>query len=98
GHFAAGYEDLQINSGAKIEGTAHHHIAFSKNNGLLELFVDGVSVGQTTAAMTPYIQNSSPLYIGALNSSTLHFVGSIDAVRVYRRALTSSEIKDLATH
>ncbi len=97
GHYAVGYEDLQINSGTKIEGTTFHSIAFSKNNGLLELFIDGVSTGQTTATMTPNIQNHSPLYIGAQNSNVLPLIGVIDDVRIYRRALTTSEIGILAS-
>jgi hypothetical protein len=96
GHYAVGYEDLQINSGTKIEGTTFHSITYSKNNGLLELFVDGVSTGQATATMTPDIQNNSPIYIGALNSSALPLVGVMDGVRIYRRALTTAEIITLA--
>ncbi len=96
GHYAVGYEDLQINSGTKIEGTTFHSIAFSKNNGILELFIDGVSTGQTTATMTPNIQNNSPLFIGGLNSTALPLTGVIDDVRIYRRALTTSEITILA--
>jgi len=46
--------------------------------------------------MTPNIQNNSPLFIGGLNSTALPLTGVIDDVRIYRRALTTSEITILA--
>ncbi|MBU8850005.1 MAG: trypsin-like peptidase domain-containing protein [Desulfobacterales bacterium] len=63
------------------------------------LFVNGNKVAQTTSTKAPCVNNSEKIRIGALyrgdSYPPLHFSGSIDEVRIYNRALSEPEIKQI---
>ena len=75
------------------DGTWHHSAAVFRN-GLVELYVDGVLVAQDTTNPIASARVATSTEIGRIASD---FVGGIDEIRVYSRALTSSEITALAT-
>ena len=72
------------------------HVALTYDGSLLRLYVNGVQAA--SANVSGAIQQSSnPLWIGG-NQYNENFVGLIDDVRVYNRALTQAEIQtDIAT-
>lgn len=70
-----------------IDGTFH---ASASNPGLLSS--DFISVTASEAR----IDNSSPLYIGGFSSSSMNLTGKLDELRIYNKALTSTEIGYLA--
>ena len=72
------------------------HVALTYDGSLLRLYVNGVQAA--SANVSGAIQSSSsPLWIGG-NQYDENFVGLIDDVRVYNRALTQAEIQtDMAT-
>jgi hypothetical protein len=53
--------------------------------------MDGGIVAATTVGILPPFLNSTPLTIGR-TSSGFGFVGGIDDVRIYRKALSNEEI------
>lgn len=74
-----------------------HHIAVSRDGNLLSAFVDGVKIGDTL--FTSIIPNpSASLLIGDAESQHpgRNYRGSIDDVRIYERALSSTELQELA--
>ena len=77
-----------------------HHIAVSvKRNGTAEFYLDGASVGNYSVSSFSgkNISNASKsLYIGSTGSSTSPLKGNLDDVRVYKKALSNSEVADLA--
>ena len=57
----AGYLQINVNSTLKITANAWHHIAMTKTNGGITIFVNGISQGITTITGTPlYIDPTTP--------------------------------------
>src|SRR5947209_939044 len=66
-----------------------HHAAGVLRSGLAELYVDGVLVARDTTNPITSVRTSTLTESGHVASD---FVGDIDEVRVYNRALTAEEI------
>src|SRR2546422_4860524 len=71
-----------------------HHAAGVLRSGLAELYVDGVLVAQDTTNSITSVRTSALTEIGHVASD---FVGDIDEVRVFTRALSAGEISALAS-
>ena len=68
-----------------------HHVAAVASNGETDLYVDGMYAGTSSAVVTTDVSAIGNDYRGGNT-----FSPCIDDVRVYDRALTESEIADLA--
>lgn len=69
-----------------------HYLTGTYDGTTISLYVDGVLSGSsTTKTGTQVTDSTGPFYIGNRGSS-LYWNGTIDAVSVYARALTASEI------
>lgn len=83
------------NHGSGLMDGEWHHIGFTFNGTKKESYIDGVHVGgqDVLGSLTSSVPNRR---IGRFGSSPTYFLnGSIDEVRVYDRALSSSEITQL---
>jgi hypothetical protein len=70
-----------------------HHIVGVGDGAKMYIYVDGVAVAERTFATTTYGSNSNPFNIGGnITSGTEYFLGLIDEVIVYDRALSAAEI------
>ncbi|TXE13916.1 T9SS type A sorting domain-containing protein [Seonamhaeicola algicola] len=83
-------------STAILKNQWHHFaVTYNGNNNMFKLYVDGVLDNETSTK--PAIQNSTDAHflIGASNHKTPknHFKGSIDEVRIWKTALTNSQIQ-----
>jgi hypothetical protein len=74
-------------------GGAWVHIAAVRKAGIGYLYVNGTLAAQ--GALPGSIASAEPLTIGSSPSGTSGFVGAIDEVRVFSRALTDAEILSL---
>ncbi|MHC5068636.1 MAG: Ig-like domain-containing protein [Planctomycetota bacterium] len=74
-----------------------HHWAAVKDTsaGTLRLYFDGVEIASGTGKVDP-IANLAYLTIGARANGSGSFVGTLDDVRIYARALDAGEVADLA--
>ena len=70
-----------------------HHIVVTFNNGTINVYADGNSKGSTTTPNTVF-NSGANFYIGDDNSGTF-FNGKIDQVRIFNKALSSSEVTTL---
>src|SRR2546427_4008050 len=70
-----------------------HHAAAVLRNGLVRLYVDGVLVAQDSTNPISSVRPSTQTVTGHVASD---FVGDIDEVLVYSRALTGAEIAAIA--
>jgi hypothetical protein len=64
----------------------------------MTIFINGTAMSTTLTTAGTYTKMSNttaPLYIGSWAVGDLYFKGSIDEVRIYNRALTADEIKQL---
>jgi len=71
-----------------------HHIVVGRSQGQHFIYIDGNLDATTADTVLPSIANSVPLYIGSEAGGSL-YAGLIDEMRIYSRALSSSEVHDL---
>ena len=80
------------------DGQWHHGVVtFDNPNNIVRLFVDGVQIGTLSTSSNPDNTGSQPLRIAG-NAQSLtedFFIGQLDEVGVWNRALTSTEIFNL---
>jgi len=91
---------LRVDSGALYTdvssgGTEWMHIAATYNGATIRLYINGEEDASLPASFT-ILTNTEGLSIGATASGADEFDGQLDDVRVYSRALTLTEIKELA--
>jgi sialidase-1 len=80
------------------DNQAWHHVALQRGGGQLRLFVDGAQVS-TVAAPAGSISTARPfrMYVGQRLDGLHRFDGQLDEVRLYRRALTATELASVRT-
>src|SRR5215211_147449 len=80
------------------DGQWHHGVVtFDNPNNIVRLFVDGVQIGTLSTTSNPDNTGSQPLRIAG-NAQSLtedFFIGQLDEVGVWNRALTNTEIINL---
>jgi hypothetical protein len=77
-------------------GQWHHGVVTYDGTSTVRLYIDGAQVGTTSTSSLPEV-NNHPLRIGS-NSRIINddlFIGNIDEVGIWNRALTTSEIANL---
>ncbi len=73
-----------------------YHVAAVLSNGNLKLYVDGEQKLDKTSGITSIHDGSSSVSIGAAYyGNTSYFNGKIDDIRIYNRALSDAEVKEL---
>jgi len=88
-HTATSSSGLPVNSWS--------HLAVTYNGSTVRLYVNGTLMASTTAP-SPIVTSSGALHIGGSTQLSDFFRGLIDDVRIYKRPLTSTEIRaDMAT-
>ena len=75
----------------------NHYVAVFTPSVSLEIYKNGVSIGQNTTGipLAQYVSNGRDLHIGERGNNDTRFNGIIDDVRIYNRALSASEVKQL---
>lgn len=77
---------------------SYYHIVAQKTGSNLELYVNGIRESQITDKANGNVRNSSDINIGSHGKYDNRISGSIDEVRIYRRALTIDEIGYLSSN
>ncbi|MBM2818296.1 MAG: Beta helix protein, partial [Parcubacteria group bacterium] len=72
-----------------------HHIVSVYDGSSLKLYQDGVLKMTTTTSITPRSSPSSNLFIGARSDGASNFLGLLDDIRIYSRALSATDITEL---
>jgi hypothetical protein len=83
---------------ADISLATWHHVAGTVDSGTKRVYVDGVEQMMGTTNPTSY--DTEPMRIGCDRGNGFignYFVGDVDDVRLYDRALAAAEIAGLAT-
>ncbi|MEV4260022.1 sialidase family protein [Kribbella sp. NPDC049584] len=77
---------------------AWHHVALQRKAGTLSIWVDGAQAASVTAP-SGSVSPGRPfkMYVGQRLDGAHHFDGSLDEVRLYKRALTATEINSIRT-
>ncbi|MEU4394574.1 sialidase family protein [Kribbella sp. NPDC023855] len=77
---------------------AWHHVALQRKAGTLSIWVDGVQVA-SVASPAGSVSPGRPfkMYVGQRLDGAHHFDGSLDEVRIYKRAITAAELNSIRT-
>jgi hypothetical protein len=82
----------QINSTLSVTDTSFHHVAVCKSGSSVTFYVDGTA--QIASPYNPGFTFGTAVAIGARGSDlAAGFLGTIDEVGVYNRALTTNEVQ-----
>jgi hypothetical protein len=95
-----GTDDIyaQTDDATPTNGALHHIVAVVRGRTAIEFYVDGaLQSGGFNGPLTSIgsISNAENLVIGATSAGASRFDGYIDDVRIYNRALSVTEIRDL---
>ncbi len=90
-----GSPDISFVQGVQaVSGLVFHHVAVTKNGSNVVFYVDGVA--DPAVIYNAVFQATTPAAIGARGDNLANsFLGEIDEVSVYNRALTASEIQSI---
>ncbi len=78
----------------KIEPNKWYHVVLLRRGGTGQLYINGEMVAEVVASKCT-CQPDGDLFFGKDHFSRENFRGIIDEVRIYNRALSVSEIKEL---
>ncbi|OJI06564.1 hypothetical protein BK004_02895 [bacterium CG10_46_32] len=81
--------------GGAVNDNVWHHVVATKNGASKTIYIDGVYSNSSSAASS-LLANNINLYVGRYTlSSDYYLSGSIQDVRLYNKALSAAEIKEL---
>ncbi|MFD7157905.1 exo-alpha-sialidase [Kribbella sp. NPDC059898] len=91
--------NVTVQSTSAYNDNQWHHIVLQRANGKLRLVVDGVEAGSTAAPAGSVTAGKEfgvqGIHIGQRVDGANRFQGSLDEVRVYRRALSDEELTQI---
>jgi hypothetical protein len=84
----------QISPNVSVSDTNLHHLAVTKSGTTLVFYIDGI--GYTVPGYNNVFSFTTPAAIGARGDNTFNsFLGTIDELSIYNRALSASEIQSI---
>jgi len=93
--------DVSGTDGNRVSATGNelaygswYHIGGVYDGSTLQIYVNGVVISSTPYS-SPLLQTGQPLYLGVNGALGDAFKGVMDDIRIYNRALSSSEIQSL---
>jgi hypothetical protein len=89
----------QLNGPAVNDGKWHHLAGVRMNQTTIRLYFDGVLVGELSNPSLGNVNtfSTNPIYIGWNPAyDAIHTKGAFDDLRIYNRALSASEVRELA--
>lgn len=81
-------------NGSTISNNSWHHIAATWDGTNVHIYIDGVDGGANSQTVTP-TANTASFKIGNASIGSYDYVGTVDEVGVWNRALTGAEITSL---
>ncbi len=98
----AGMHTFDASSSNLVNDDQWHHLLGEISGNSVKFYIDGVLEGsQLNSAVNPDLTNTNPLvlgsyYVGSASGDHNYYDGRMDAVRLYNRLLSSSEISYLS--
>lgn len=78
----------------KLQSDKFYHVAFTKQQKQLYLYLDGKLQGSTPDTTQNETKNDSPLYLGRRGGDTANFfTGKLANLRIYSKALSANELQ-----
>lgn len=85
----------QLNLTGGLSAGSWYHIAATWDGSTMLLYKDGSQISGSTSFVGTMGTNSNNVAVGSRAGSSYYWNGSIDDVRIYNRALSSTEVSDL---
>jgi sialidase-1 len=89
--------NVTVQSGSAYNDNTWHHVVLQRADGKLRLLIDGVEAGTANAPAGSVTAGKEfgirGLHVGQRVDGANRFQGSLDEVRVYRRALSDAELQ-----
>ena len=83
------------NINTTISANSWYNIVCVRESSIMKLYVNNSFIGQTTQTNNSSISTSTVLRLGANINSAYYFNGKLDQVRIFNKALSSSEVTTL---
>ena len=87
--------DVVDSTANRVNDGDWHHVAYFISAGSQKIYVDGSEVASGTTSSTAQNNTTAPTIIGRNWNASGYFNGSIDQVRIYTKALSSTEVSSL---
>ncbi|MEI6556638.1 MAG: LamG-like jellyroll fold domain-containing protein [Paludibacter sp.] len=87
--------NYQYTTNATICNNTWKHIVSVYNNGVVQIYIDGILNSTITSTATSLVACTNNLKIGKANGNLVYFHGNIDDIRIYNRALNQNEVTAL---
>lgn len=95
--YGAWFTDALLVANTTTDSVSWYHVAFGRSGGTLFSYLNGASAGIFQNAASNNINTSASLKLGQGPSGSDWYGGSLDDVRIYNRALSTSEISSIYT-
>jgi hypothetical protein len=90
---------IRINSTVSVPQGSWHQVAATFSSGLVTFYLDGTAIGTATSPYQSIRSSTQPFYIGVRyipeHGYGTYFLGCIDDVRIYNRALSAAEVQSV---
>ncbi|MDX2973013.1 sialidase family protein [Kribbella solani] len=98
GLITTGGNTASVQTTQAYNDTTWHHVALQRKAGTLSIWVDGAQ-SASVAAPSGSVSPGRPfkMYVGQRLDGAHHFDGSMDEVRLYKRALSADEFNSIRT-
>ncbi len=73
-----------------------NHIAVTYNNGQMSMYINGILNKTSTTTITPVLNSSQHLGIGAASNGAEKLTGYLNDVRIYDHCLSPKEVKEIS--
>jgi len=93
--FRSGQGTTVTSTSSMSTGTWHHVVMSAQSNGDVNLYLDGQPAGSGSCTTAMYNDNNVSDLIGAYGTLSQPMNGKIDQVRIFNKALSSSEVTTL---
>jgi Concanavalin A-like lectin/glucanases superfamily len=92
---AGGTNYNSIDGDVSVQDGKWHHVVFTRVSVTLHLYIDGKLDVDSPGGGVTNISNSASLVMGDNNPCGSPYPGSLDDIRIYNRALSAAEVKQL---
>ena len=86
--------DATIDPSQILDG-AWHHAAATFDGRVMRVYLDGAEIGNLDRPGPITINAAAPAFIGSSGGASEHLQGTLDDLRIYERALTVAEVRQL---
>ena len=93
--FRAGQGTTVTSTSSMSTGTWHHVVMSAQSNGDVNLYLDGQPAGSGSCTTAMYADNNVSDLIGAYGTLSQPMNGKIDQIRIFDKAISSSEVTTL---